>query len=147
MRLTLDYPPVWLAGSCAVAWGLGRLVPHGPGWQGFPGWILILSGLSVMIAAAGTMWRKRTTLDPHGQPAALVTTGVFALSRNPIYLGDALILAGLCLIFAAPVAALILVPVFMIVISRRFIAAEEARLATAFPDMFAQYRAHTRRWI
>jgi protein-S-isoprenylcysteine O-methyltransferase Ste14 len=131
MRLTLDYPPVWLAGSCAVAWGLGRLVPHGPGWQGLPGWVLILSGLSVMIAAAGTMWRKRTTLDPHGQPAALVTTGVFALSRNPIYLGD----------------ALILVPVFMIVISRRFIAAEEARLATAFPDMFAQYRAHTRRWI
>lgn len=147
MRLTADYPPVWLAGFAGLAWLAGRLAPHGPGWQVWPGQALIGLGLLVMAAAIRAMWRHRTTVDPHGQPRALVTDGVFALSRNPIYLGDALILAGLCLVFRAPLAGLVLLPAFMAVISRRFIAREEARLACGFPAAFAGYAARTRRWI
>lgn len=147
MRLNADYPPVWLGGFLGLAWVVGWLAPHGPPWQTLPGWLLVVTGVTLMGAAALALWRHRTTLDPHGRPGALVSTGAFAISRNPIYLGDALILSGLCLIFDAPLAALILVPGFLGVIAHRFIAAEEARLAAAFPADFAAYRRRTRRWI
>ncbi|MCF3974644.1 methyltransferase family protein [Paracoccus salsus] len=147
MRLTADYPPVWLAGFAAAGWLVGRVVPHGPSWQVWPGRMLVAAGLLLMVAAAAALLRRRTTVDPHGQPRALVTGGIFARSRNPIYLGDAVILTGLCLIFDAPLAAPILVPGFVAIISRRFIAVEERRLAAAFGTGFADYRSRTRRWI
>lgn len=100
-----------------------------------------------MLIASLTMRSHRTTLDPFGQPANLVTGGVFALSRNPIYLGDLLVVGGLCFTFGAPLAAALLVPLLMIVIRHRFIGPEEDRLARTFPDEFAQYGKRTRRWI
>lgn len=147
MRLTADYPPVWLAAFAGLGWLAGRIAPHGPPGQTGIGWGLVAAGLALMVAAAWRMLRHRTTVDPHGQPRALVTDGIFGLSRNPIYLGDALILIGLCLIFHAPLTVPILLPVFVAVISRRFIMVEEARLAAAFPADFAAYRSRTRRWI
>lgn len=147
MRLTLDYPPVWLAGCAGLTWITGRLLPHGPDWLRLPGWLLIGAGLALMLIAALTLLWQGTTVDPHGQPRSLVTHGIFSLSRNPIYLGDALILAGLCLVWQAPLAGLLLVPGFMVVIDRRFIAREEARLRQLFPQAFAAYAARTRRWI
>lgn len=147
MRVTADYPPIWLAGLGLAGWLAGRVAPHGPGWLAGWGLPLALLGLALMLWAAWTMLRAHTTVDPHGQPRHLVTTGPFRLSRNPIYLADALILAGLCLAFRAPLAALPLVAGFVAVISARFIGPEEARLAHAFPEAFAAYRQRTRRWI
>lgn len=147
MRLTLDYPPIWLAGFVFLAWLIGRWLPHGPSWQGGFGWVLVGAGFSMMAIAVITMARRRTTVDPHGQPSALVTDGIFGLSRNPIYLADALVLAGFCLLFSAPLVAVLLVPLFAVVIARRFIAAEETRLEAGFPAEFASYRSRTRRWF
>nr|WP_229583417.1 methyltransferase [Paracoccus sp. S-4012] len=147
IRLTLDYPPVWLAGFAALGWVAGRVWPVMVPGQKTLGWVLVAGGLALMAAAAVQMLARRTTLDPHGAPSGLVTGGVFRLTRNPIYLADALLLAGLCLAFAAPHAALLLVPAFVAVITARFIRAEEARLAAAFPDAFPAFRARTRRWL
>lgn len=147
MRLTADYPPVWLAGFGLAGWLAGKLAPHGPDWIASPGRALIVAGVLLMAWAAWTMHRARTTLDPHGHPSSLVTSGPFRLSRNPIYLADALILAGLCLAFRAPLAAPPLVAGFAAVISARFIRPEERRLAQAFPDAFQAYRRRTRRWL
>ena len=63
-------------------------------------------GAALMIAAAWTMTRRGATLHPGRPPTALVTHGVYARSRNPIYLADAIILAGLCLI-RQPLGALV----------------------------------------
>lgn len=146
MKPTLDYPPVWLAGFAALAWGVGRLLPMPfPGARPL-GWLLVAAALALMLAAAAQMLARRTTLDPHGQPSALVTGGVYRLSRNPIYLADAALLAGLALLWQAPLA-LVLVPVFAAVITRRFIVPEEARLAARFPDAFPAFAARTRRWL
>lgn len=147
MRLTADYPPIWLAGFVAGAWGLGRVLPAGPGWLVWPGRALVVLGLLLMAWAAVTMLAARTTVDPHGSPQALVTHGPFRLSRNPIYLGDLLILVGLSLSFGAWIAAPALGWLFARIVTTRFIAPEEARLAQAFPLQFAQFRARTRRWI
>lgn len=146
MRLTADYPKAWLLGFLAIAWGLGRIWPHGPSWLILPGWIFLIGGLILMLLAARHMRRRGTTLDPHGSAQALVTDGIFALSRNPIYLGDALVIAGAALIWAAPITIL-LVPVFVWVITQRFILREEAYLTERFPQEFAAYRSRTRRWI
>lgn len=147
MRLTADYPPVWLAGFAAAGWVVGRIAPHGPDWQSGPGWALVAAGAVLMAWAAGTMARARTTVIPHEQPSRLVTAGPFAVTRNPIYLADVLVLTGLCLVFGAPLAALPLAAGFVAVISARFIQPEEARLAAAFPEAFAAYRRRVRRWL
>ncbi|MBU2956715.1 methyltransferase [Paracoccus sp. 1_MG-2023] len=147
MRLTADYPPIWLAGFAGAAWLFGRVLPPGPDWLVWPGRLLVALGLLLMAWAAVTMMRARTTVDPHGAPRALVTGGPFAMSRNPIYLGDILILLGLSLSFGAWIAALPLAWGFMRVISARFITPEEARLSAAFPADFPQYKARTGRWI
>ena len=144
----IDLPPVWLAGFAALAWvqsrfaGLGAFGP----WADVVGGVLILAGIALMIAAAVEFRRHRTTVIPHMTPKAIVTTGVFARTRNPIYLGDTLVLLGLVLRWDA-VPSVILVPLFMWLIARRFIAAEEARLDGEFPEEFAAYRSATPRWL
>lgn len=146
-RLTADYPQVWVLLFAAIAVLAGKLLPHGPDWLIWPGLVLICAGGALMLSATITMRRHATTLDPYGQPAQLVTQGIFVRTRNPIYLGDLLAVAGLCLACNAPLAALLLVPMLMRVIRRRFIIPEENRLARAFPGGFTDYRRRTRRWI
>ena len=78
--------------------------------------------------------------------AALITTGIFRLSRNPIYLADLLILTGVSLIWGKFIG-LILVPLLGWVLFRRFISGEEARLREIFGEEYTAYTARTRRWI
>lgn len=143
----LDLPLVWLAGFAALAWVAGRIIPVDGVLQWVIGWPVILSALVLMLAAAAQMIMHRSTLHPHRATDTLVTGGAYLISRNPIYLADAMMLAGLCLVFSAPYAVPVLVPLFMLVLTRRFILPEEARLAAAFPRDYAAYRSETRRWI
>lgn len=141
-------PPVWLIGFLVAAWRLGGL-PGGVdlGWGGnVLGMVCVLAGVGLIVAAVVEFKKAQTTIIPHQVPNALITSGVFAFSRNPIYLADALILAGLILIWSA-VYALPLIYVFIRLIERRFISPEEGRLTTIFGDAFTQYCAKTRRWI
>lgn len=142
----LDLPPVWLGLFASLGWGLARVlpVPFGPGRV--LGMVLIGLGLALMAVAVAQMVARHTTFIPRRDPAALVTGGAFALSRNPIYLADALILAGL-LLWWDGLAALWLVPGFMALIARRFIAGEEARIRARFGADWQRYAARTRRWL
>lgn len=145
----IDLPPVWLAAALGLVWAQARVFDLGlsfGGWAGSVGGGLVALGLGLIIAAIREMRRHRTTPIPHHVPSTLVTTGVFGLSRNPIYLGDALILTGLILRWDA-VLSLVLVPVFVWLIGARFVAAEEARCAVAFGEAFRAYKSRTRRWI
>ncbi|MFI0395124.1 methyltransferase family protein [Paracoccus jiaweipingae] len=143
----IDLPPVWLAGFAALAFVAGRVLPVDSTLQWVIGWPVIFSALVLMAAAAVQIVMRHSTLHPHRDARALVTGGAYLISRNPIYLADALLLAGLCLVFSAPYALPVLVPLFMLVLTRRFILPEEARLAARFPHDYAAYRAETRRWI
>jgi len=144
MGRVLDYPPVWLAMFAGAAWLSGRLWPL-PVATG-AGWLLVLAGLALMGASGWVMLRAGATVDPTRAPTALVTHGPYRLSRNPIYLADAVILAGLCLIWQ-PVAALVLVPGFMAVIRHRFIRREETWLRARDARGFDAWAARTRRWL
>lgn len=144
----LDLPPVWLAGFAALAWGQARLVLSG-GWGAWAGWLgLALIGLGVLLAAAASyeILRQHTTIIPRRTPGALVQSGVYRISRNPIYLGDAIILAGLCLHWQA-LAGILLVPAFMALIQKRFILGEESRIRVEFGAEYDSYAEEVRRWM
>lgn len=144
--LTADYPPVWVLVFAIGIWIIGRLLPSGADLLVALGWLMVLASLALMLWAVRHFRRAKTTVNPHGQPQRLITGGPFRLSRNPIYLGDAALLTGLCLAWRA-LPALILIPVFVAIINRRFIAPEEARLSAAFPDAYPTYARRTRRWL
>ena len=147
MRNWVDMPPVWLAGALAVVWLLDRGLPLGTfGVLAVFGPGLVLTGLFLMAVAVGQMVMRRTTVIPRSQPSALVTGGVFRLCRNPIYLGDALVLAGAILIWDVPVALPVLAG-FVWVITTRFIRNEEAALRAAFGADFEVWAARTGRWL
>jgi len=100
----------------------------------------------LMLLAVAQMALARTTFIPRRDPAALVVGGVFRVSRNPIYLGDALILTGAILYWGAWLA-LPLVPLFGVWITRRYILDEEARLRRGFGAGFDDWAARVPRWI
>lgn len=144
----LDLPPFWLAGFAALTWGQAQLLPAG-GWDAWAVWLgTALIGLGILTAAAAVfeLRRHRTTVIPGRTPRALVQRGVYRISRNPIYLADAMILAGLCLRWEA-IGGLVLVPAFMVLIQKRFIKGEEIRIRAEFGVRFDSYAAQVRRWM
>ncbi|MDP5348342.1 MAG: isoprenylcysteine carboxylmethyltransferase family protein [Paracoccaceae bacterium] len=146
----IDLPPVWLAAMIALAWAQATWLPlglsFGGAWADFTGGILVGGGLILMALAVHEMRKARTTIIPHLEADKLVQSGIFSRSRNPIYLGDMLVLAGLILRLDA-VLALPLVPVFLGILEKRFVIPEENRLRRKFRADFARYCQKTRRWI
>lgn len=146
----LDVPPVWLLVALVAAWLIGAYDP----WQvSFGGpvvslvaGLLIGAGVVLTVLAIIEMRKWKTTFVPHQEAAHLVTSGIFKRSRNPIYLGDTLILAGFVLYWDAPLA-LPLIPIFLWLIERRFVIPEEDGLRRKFPQTFQSYCQNTRRWI
>jgi protein-S-isoprenylcysteine O-methyltransferase Ste14 len=143
----IDIPPTWLALHLAAAWVLSLVSPDVFGAFGrLVAGLLVGLGLLLMGLAVLQMARHRTTVIPRRNPSAMVTTGVFGLSRNPIYLGDALVLSGAILWWDAMLAAP-LVASFVWLIQTRFIRDEEARLTLAFGPEFDLWASRTRRWF
>ncbi|GAA6162811.1 isoprenylcysteine carboxylmethyltransferase family protein [Pelagimonas sp. KU-00592-HH] len=150
MKQWIDLPPVWLAGALVLAWlqashyALG--LSFGPVWADLVGGLCVGGGIVLMLLAVTEMRRQKTTLIPHRDADRLVQSGIFSRTRNPIYIGDALILLGLILYWDA-VLALPLVPIFVWVIEKRFVIPEENRLRRKFRADFARYCQKTRRWV
>lgn len=143
----IDLPPVWLALHVLAAWLLAPVSPPLFGTAGaLAGKVLVALGALAMVAAVGQMTLQRTTVIPRRNPSSLVTGGLFAWSRNPIYLADAMILTG-AILWLDAVLALPLVASFVWLIQTRFIRDEEARLTLAFGPEFDLWAARTRRWF
>lgn len=143
----IDIPPTWLILHLVGVWVLSMISPAVFGWVGvWLGASLIVAGLALMAAAAAQMVLSRTTVIPRRSPSRLVSTGLFSLSRNPIYLGDAIILLGAVLSLDA-VLALPLLFSFVWLIQTRFILDEEASLTEMFGPEFDLWAARTRRWV
>jgi protein-S-isoprenylcysteine O-methyltransferase Ste14 len=143
MLRQIDIPPLWLGLALLASWGLSFLlaVPFV-----VAGVLLIGLGVVVMLGAVAQMVLARTTFIPRRNPSALVTGGFFAISRNPIYLADAMILTGAILFWGA-LFALPVVPAFMVLITQRYIFDEENRLQAGFGAEYLTWAARTGRWI
>lgn len=144
-----DLPPIWFAGAWGLVWGIARLFPNSlielPA-QTALGWGFTLTGLGLIAWSAFWFWKKRTTIEPHHQATSLLVEGPFRISRNPIYLGFAIILVGAIVSRGAWLSFPVLVG-FVFIIQSRFIAQEEAGLKQVFGEEADAYLAKTRRWI
>lgn len=143
-------PPVWLCLFAILAWNQARLLPMGLSLDHpvthLLGGLLVGGGLVLVFLAAFDFRNHKTSIVPHKTPSTLIQTGIFKRSRNPIYLADVLILCGLCLRWDA-IPSLVLVPVLVWVLEKRFIVPEENRLRREFRAEFARYAQKTRRWV
>jgi len=146
----LDIPPVWLAAALAVAWWQSGQFSYGlsfgGAWADFLGGLLVGAGVLLALLAVYEMRRQRTTVVPHREAQVLVRTGIFSRTRNPIYLGDLLILAGFILSWDA-VLSLPLLPILLWVLEKRFVIPEEDRLRRKYRAEFARFCEKTRRWL
>lgn len=96
---------------------------------------------------ADRLFRKHgTTVKPFEQSRALITSGAYRFSRNPMYLGMIMILVGVGVLMGS-LSPFTLIPVFVIIMDKVFIASEERMLDRRFGDDWRNYRARVRRWI
>jgi protein-S-isoprenylcysteine O-methyltransferase Ste14 len=114
---------------------------------------LIAAGCSVIglgLAAAGVVSfrRARTTVSPWNpdRAAALVTTGIYARTRNPMYLGLLFLLLGWNFVLANALAGMVL-PLFALFLHRFQVVPEERALAARFGEEYAAYRERVQRWV
>lgn len=142
-------PPVYFFAAILTMVALHYLIPAGRFLSGslrLVGVPVILLGLGIGLAGDRQFKRARTTIKPFEESSALVTSGVFRICRNPIYLGMALVLVGEGIALGS-VAPFVVVPVFVGWITSRFIVVEERMLAARFPQEYEAYRARVRRWL
>ena len=108
--------------------------------------VLIFTGLGFIVSARRAFARFRQPTDP-GQPTSqVITTGVFALSRNPLYLGAALMFGGVALMMHT-LWTLVTLLVSLVVCHYVLIVPEENYLAAKFGEEYKAYSATVRRWL
>lgn len=147
---TLILPPAPYAAAILGGWWLDRHVfrlglDMGPAARPLAG-LAVAAGLFLMAWAAFRFWRHHTTINPYGSASSLCTDGPFRFSRNPIYLGDWFLLAGLSLWFST-LWPILLSPAVWVTIRYGVIRYEEAHLEARFGDEYLNYKAKVRRWI
>jgi protein-S-isoprenylcysteine O-methyltransferase Ste14 len=140
-------PPVMVAGLLALAWLLRQVVPVpiGPPLQGL-GAMVIFAALALVGWALLVMVRAGIDPRPDKPDAAMVESGPFRFSRNPIYLGFLLAVAGFALRWG-DLWAWIALAAAHLVLDRLVVAKEEAYLATRFGAAYEAYRGRVRRWV
>lgn len=143
-----DLPPLWLLLFLVLNWAISTVIPGNPSAPvlNYAGWGLIGLGLLLIAWSGVWFWRRKTPIEPHHDPKALIVEGPYRLSRNPIYLALVIILAGAVIGRGQPVC-LILIPLFWGTLTRRFVLPEEERLRQTFGPEAEAYLARTRRWL
>jgi protein-S-isoprenylcysteine O-methyltransferase Ste14 len=104
------------------------------------------SGLAICFTAHRQFKRIGTTLYPFNRPLRLVTDGLFRYSRNPMYLGLTVFLAGAWLLLGG-LSPLVGVVAFQQVAAHWYIPNEEQRCRAVFGEAYLAYQARTPRWI
>lgn len=112
-------------------------------WTGFA---VLAVGLAISWWHARLFRRAGTNIHTFREPDVLVTRGLFRFTRNPMYLGFVLALAGLAAVLGAatPVAV---VAAYAVVADRAYIRFEEAAMQRRFGDAYREYCGRVRRWL
>jgi protein-S-isoprenylcysteine O-methyltransferase Ste14 len=143
-------PPVVLCILAALAWVSARHWPllslAWPGARPLALAVFIVGGLCIAVA----FWlfrRARTSVHPikFSGNTRLLTQGIFAYSRNPIYLGMLLVLAAWIIELQA-LSAVIVWPLYFSWLAFWQVPAEEIYLEKAFGDAYRDYKKQVRRW-
>jgi protein-S-isoprenylcysteine O-methyltransferase Ste14 len=142
-------PPVIYAVALLAGFGLDALLPSPdlPSEVAWPvGVVLLAGGAFLLRSFLGAFRRARTPVDVRSPTTALVTTGPYRITRNPAYVGLALVYAGIVALAQAPWAYATLV-LALVVVDRMVIVREERYMERRFGEDYRHYKARTRRWI
>jgi protein-S-isoprenylcysteine O-methyltransferase Ste14 len=147
----IPWPPLLLVTAAVAAFLLGRARPlPWPGLDDLParviGYGLGIGGIVLIGWSLIELRRHRTTVRPDAAATTLVTSGPFRVWRNPIYMGDVLILLGLAQALL-DIWFVILAVVFALALLPLAILPEERHLEARFGAEYLDYKARTRRWF
>lgn len=150
-RLELKIPPVVLLLAFAAVMKISARFATVLSWRDrahVAAMVIMASGVLVALLGVVSFRRQRTTVDPRcpRRTSALVTSGVYRVTRNPMYLGMLLALLGWA-VWLGELAPFLFLPLFVAALTRWQILPEERALAQMFPQEFACYRTRVRRWI
>lgn len=151
-QLELKIPPPIVALLIGGAmWLLARYVPSfifGRMWSLALAPVVAGAGLALALVAMFGFMKAKTTIHPDKpqKTSALVTSGIYRFTRNPMYLGLLLVLAGWA-IWLSNAAPFLLLPLFVLYINRFQIGPEERILSAKFGAAYDEYRKTVRRWV
>lgn len=133
---------MWVAARSVPA--LNFVLPAGP----IIAAAIATAGVLVAVLGIVSFRRAKTTVNPLNPEAAsaLVTSGIYQRTRNPMYLGMLLVLLGWAA-FLANVLTLVFPAAFVVLMNRLQIMPEERALTAMFGSNFADYQAKVRRWL
>ncbi len=144
-------PPIVMLAIAGLMLGIARATPVvavNPAIMATAALILFMTAGAFAFPAILAFRRARTTINPVRVDAAstLVTSGVFNMSRNPMYVSMALLLCAWAAFLAAPLT--VLGPIgFVAFIDRFQIRPEERALLAKFGRSYEDYRKRVRRWL
>lgn len=143
------YPPLMVLVGIIIQLLIGYIAPVEPllsaTWQ-YIGIALMVLGFTTILLAARSFRKHETTIIPDGQPSTLMEGGLFAYSRNPIYAAMAVLLIGSALAIGH-IWALIVVPLFVLLVQQIWIVKEEENLEAEFGQIYRNYKIKVRRWL
>lgn len=144
-------PPLVVVVFGLLMWGLASITPRtdiGMPFRAIMVSVFLVLGLLFALSGIVSFRMARTTINPHRpqKATALVITGVYKITRNPMYVGLACVLVGWCAYLGAPVALAGVVG-FVLYITGYQILPEERALTELFGDEYRLYQARVRRWL
>lgn len=147
---TVPWPPLLYIAAVVIGLWLDRWLP-GQGWlettaARMGGASLAVAGVALDVAAMLALAAHRTSILPHRAAVRLVTSGPFSWTRNPIYLGNTLVMAGAAGLLGSP-GLLMGAFAAAVAVERLAIVREEQHLHARFGHEWTEYRSRTRRSI
>ena len=150
--IELKVPPLGLALIIAAAmWLASKIIPSlalALPWLPVCTVVLVGAGIAFVLAGVVAFRKAKTTVNPTNPEttSTVVASGVYAVSRNPMYVGFLLILAGWA-VFLGHAFSFLLLPVFVLYMNRFQIVPEERVLSARFGSEYTAYMQSVRRWL
>jgi protein-S-isoprenylcysteine O-methyltransferase Ste14 len=143
------HPPILAFGFILLGFLLGKFLPILPSVGqtlkpiGLP---IVIIGLLVGFSGFFEISRAKTTLNPHGSVTTIVSSGIYRFTRNPMYLGFLMMVAGFPLAYGS-LWGVLLTPFFVLTMNRLVIEKEEAYLEKKFGEPYTSFKRRVRRWL
>ena len=144
-------PPAYMLIFAACMWLLNRYFPMHDviptAWRK-AGLVIIGSAFLLDLSSLFLFFRRKTTPNPFSPEKAsqLVTSGMYRITRNPMYVGLAVLLTGWA-IYLGGLSPFLLIPLFIAVLTYQQIIPEEKILQEKFGQAYLDYKKSVRRWL
>jgi protein-S-isoprenylcysteine O-methyltransferase Ste14 len=143
------FPPLLFIGPLIVAIVLEHFWPTTDlpdPWRSFGGGIFVGLGIGLMFLGFREFRKHKTSFVPVAPASAMIQSGIFSRTRNPLYLGLSFIYLGGAIYFHT-LWAILFMPLVLLVIRTQVIAKEESYLERKFGADYLEYKSRVRRWM